>query len=271
MLANKQSMRSLVSFLVTWSFVVLTVTGLVLYIVPQGRIAYWLHWSLGGLFIAAGALHLYFNWKTFLSFLAARAGGHLKLKREILVATLLTGAVFAVSVADLPPASWVFDLNEQVKAAWVTSPELEPPFGHAEALSLAAMAKRMRFDLDRALAALQARGIAFDGRQDTLEAIARRNGIRPMDVYAIIRVPEAAPPALPQTREALEAELAGSGLGRKTLAQIATELGVDLAPALQRLQAAGIGATADDTAKAVAEAHERKPIDVVAVMLGVER
>ena len=46
---NKQSTRSLTAFLVTWSFLVLTITGLVLYIVPQGRIAYWVHWSLLGL------------------------------------------------------------------------------------------------------------------------------------------------------------------------------------------------------------------------------
>ena len=35
---NKQSARSLTAFLVTWAFVVLTVTGIVLYVVPQGRI-----------------------------------------------------------------------------------------------------------------------------------------------------------------------------------------------------------------------------------------
>ncbi len=49
MIKNKQSTRSFVAFLVTWSFVVLTVTGLVLYIVPQGRVAYWIHRSMLGL------------------------------------------------------------------------------------------------------------------------------------------------------------------------------------------------------------------------------
>ena len=40
MIKNKQSLRSPIAFSVTWAFVVLTVTGIVLYIVPQGRIAY---------------------------------------------------------------------------------------------------------------------------------------------------------------------------------------------------------------------------------------
>jgi hypothetical protein len=46
---NKQSARSLVAFRVTWAFVLLTVPGIVLYIVPQGRVACWIHWSLLGL------------------------------------------------------------------------------------------------------------------------------------------------------------------------------------------------------------------------------
>ncbi len=49
MIKNKHSSRSLIAFMVTWSFAVLTVTGIVLYIVPQGRIAYWTLWSFLGL------------------------------------------------------------------------------------------------------------------------------------------------------------------------------------------------------------------------------
>ena len=49
MIKHKQSTRSLVAFLVTWSFLVLTVTGIVLYIVPHGHIAFRVHWSLLGL------------------------------------------------------------------------------------------------------------------------------------------------------------------------------------------------------------------------------
>ena len=46
---NKQSTRAVIAFLVTWSFAVLTVTGLMLYVIPQGRVAYWIQWSLLGL------------------------------------------------------------------------------------------------------------------------------------------------------------------------------------------------------------------------------
>lgn len=118
MLSNEQPIRSLVSFLVAWSFLVLTVTGLVLYVVPQGRVAYWVHWSLaglektqwgwvhmmfGGLFIVSGAAHLYFNWKPFSAFLAARIEGHLALKREVLIASAISVLLFVTSAWNLPP------------------------------------------------------------------------------------------------------------------------------------------------------------------------
>ena len=32
--------------MLTWAFIVLAVTGLVLEVVPQGRVAHWTHWSL---------------------------------------------------------------------------------------------------------------------------------------------------------------------------------------------------------------------------------
>ncbi|MDX1335263.1 MAG: DUF4405 domain-containing protein, partial [Gammaproteobacteria bacterium] len=91
---NKQSSRSFTAFVVTWAFVILTITGIVLYIVPQGRVAFWTHWSLvglgkeqwgdlhmifGGVFIVAGVLHLWFNWKPFKKYFAERAKGHFEL------------------------------------------------------------------------------------------------------------------------------------------------------------------------------------------------
>lgn len=50
----------------------------------------------GGMFIVTGVLHLYFNWKPFKKYLAARVQGHLALKREALIATAITIALFVV-------------------------------------------------------------------------------------------------------------------------------------------------------------------------------
>jgi len=285
MVKNKQSARSLVAFLVTWAFVLLTVTGIVLYVVPQGRVAYWVHWSLlglekeqwawvhmmfGGVFIVTGAIHLYYNWKPFTKYLAERARGQIRIKRELVVSLGLTVLIFGLSVFDLPPASWVFALNAQVKSSWVTSPELEPPFGHAEESSVAGIAKRMDIDLPAALAALRSEGVQFGSERDSLEKIARANGVTPMAVYGIIRRFEVAPEpatAIALTPEEVEARYGGSGLGRKTLTELCEKIGLDLPLALRRLEGAGVAAGSQDNVRQLAEQHGSTPIELLKIML----
>ena len=281
---NKQASRSLIAFLVTWSFLVLTVTGIVLYIVPQGRVAYWVHWSLagmekeqwgwvhmmfGGVFIVSGVLHLYFNWKPFKKYLADRVKGHLAMKREVFIASGLTLAIFLLSVFNLPPASWVIDLNAWVKSAWVSSPELEPPFGHAEEASLAGLARRMDLDLEKVLSELREQGVAFGSERDSLDKIARANATTPMALYALIRHHEKARSATPEalTPEAIEARYAGTGLGRKSLAEICQTVGIGLDQGLSKLAAAGIQATGEESARELAERHALSPIDLLKIML----
>jgi len=285
MVRNKQSTRSLIAFLVTWSFLVLTVTGVILYIVPHGRIAFWTHWSLlglekeqwagvhmmfGGIFIATGVLHLYYNWKPFKKYLAERMEGHIRVKRELVLSVALTVLVIALSVLDLPPASWVFNWNAQIKRAWVTSPELEPPYGHAEESSLAGLAKRMDLDLPAAMAALEAEGVRFDSERDSLERIARANGTTPMAIYAIMQRFASAPGQVVLTGLTpldVETRYAGSGLGRKSLGELLEQLGLDRTTALRRLREANISAEPQDNVRQLAEQHGDTPIELLKIML----
>ena len=285
MVRNKQSTRSLIAFLVTWSFLVLTVTGVILYIVPHGRIAFWTHWSLlglekeqwagvhmmfGGIFIATGVLHLYYNWKPFKKYLAERMEGHIRVKRELVLSVTLTVLVIALSVLDLPPASWVFNWNAQIKRAWVTSPELEPPYGHAEESSLAGLAKRMDLDLPAAMAALEAEGVRFDSERDSLERIARANGTTPMAIYAIMQRFASAPGRVVLTGLTpldVETRYAGSGLGRKSLGELLEQLGLDRTTALRRLREANISAEPQDNVRQLAEQHGDTPIELLKIIL----
>lgn len=70
------------------SFVVLVLTSIILYIVPQGRVAYWADWhlwgmtktewgnlhiNLGFLFLFAGLLHIFYNWEPIKAYMKNRA------------------------------------------------------------------------------------------------------------------------------------------------------------------------------------------------------
>lgn len=285
MLRNKQSARSLVAFIVTWAFTILTVTGLVLYIVPQGRVAFWTHWSLlglskeqwadahmifGGIFIIAGIAHLFFNWKPFKKFFAERVKGQLQIKQEFVVAMAFSIIIVVMSVLHIPPVSWVFDLNEALKDSWVTSPELEPPFGHAEEVSLAGISRRMGLDLEKSVMALKRKGFRFNGTQDSLEKIAITNGTTPMAVYEVIRPYELQPEPVPvsgMTVEEVEDRFAGTGLGRKTLAEICEAIKLAVSNCSQRLEAKGFEIGTDEKLKQAAERYEINPIDVLKMLL----
>ena len=284
MIKNKQSLRSLIAFLVTWAFVVLTVTGIVLYIVPQGRIAYWVHWSLAGLgkeqwgwvhmmfgavFIVTGALHLYYNWKPFKKYLATRIKGKLNLSRELAASLLLTVAMVVLSIYNMPPASWLFELNDTVKGSWVTSPELEPPFGHAEEVSLKGLAKRMRLDLKGAVEELRRRNVRFESTE-SLDTIARNNDTTPMAIYGYIRQYREQMTPLARrkwTPEEIEAEFSGTGLGRRTIAELCETVGVGLDDCLARLDKGGMSGAADKGVREIADAHDRNPIDLLKLIL----
>ena len=156
------NVRALTAFIVTWAFAVAIVTGIILYVVPQGRVAYWTDWHLiglakdgwsnihivfGAIFIVSGILHLYFNWKPFKKYLSERSAGHLHVKREVVIASAGTVLVVIAAITVVPPVSWLFELNQTVKQSWVTSPDLEPPYGHAEESSLRALTRRTGIDL----------------------------------------------------------------------------------------------------------------------------
>ena len=282
-------LRSFTAFMVTAAFTVMVVTGIVLFVVPQGRIANWVDWSLLGLgkeawgdihilfglvFLIAGIAHLYpFNWKPFKHYLAERVAGRIDFKRpkrEAVAALAVSGLLLAGGIAAVPPFDALYELNDWAKRAWVTSPEYEPPFGHAEELPLSSLARKTDMDLDRAMAELKARGIRFDGPRDRLDRIARANGLSAMDVYMLIQRFEKRPEEktfAAYTPETVEDEFEGIGVGRKTLAEICKKAGVDLTTARTRLTAAGIEADDGDTIRSIADRYDMAPIDVLKTML----
>ena len=167
-------MRGLTSLMTVTGFVIMSISGVIAYIVPHGRIAYWTDWHFLGLtktnwndihilsgllFLIAGGFHIYLNWKPLTNYFVSRTKDGLHLKKEIIVC-LVVGIWFVISsILRLPPLSYVLDLNEYVKASWVVSKEYEPPFGHAELLSLKALCSKLRIPVAEAHNELKKHGV----------------------------------------------------------------------------------------------------------------
>jgi hypothetical protein len=136
MAQNRHTIRSLISFLVAWSFLALIVSGIVLLVVPKGRTARMMDWSMlgldkwqwsdvhivvGTLFIVTGIWHLYLNWSPFKRYWAERTTKRWRIKRELLISIAMISSLTGLAAADLPPASWVSGLQDSLKQqqGWV--------------------------------------------------------------------------------------------------------------------------------------------------------
>lgn len=277
--------RGFISLLTAFSFIVMTISGIVLYFAPQGRIAYWTDWKfalftktdwinihiLTSLLFAIGAIwHLCLNWKVFWAYVSTRIEKAVNLKKELAVAAILTVVFTFGPVYNIPPFSYVIDFAEYLKNSWVTNSEYEPPFGHAEQLSLRALSKRTNIDLDKAVAELRQSGIRFDNTSESLEKIARANNKNAMQIFAIMKKFQKADPISSDARftpTMVEERFAGTGIGRKTLKQVAEENGLDIEASTKKLAAKGISIKDDETFKDAAERYDIYPIDFIKIIL----
>jgi hypothetical protein len=197
---NRQNfnLRSFFSLLITFSGLVMLISGLVLYVMPEGRVAYWTDWRLIGLdkeqwgtihtflslifFLAAG-FHLYYNWTVLLSYLKDRVKRSFALRRELL-ATLLLGAIcLHGSISGYAPFSSVMDLGATIKKTWYAGQDVHPPFPHAELMPLKQLAKRIDFNLAGALEHLREKGFTASTGDITLKELTADSSNSPAEVF----------------------------------------------------------------------------------------
>jgi hypothetical protein len=282
---SKIHKRGLTSFFTLFGFLIMSVTGLVLYVVPEGRVAYWTTWELIGLtktdwgnihilssilFIVAGAFHIYFNWRPLMNYFKSRARQGVRLGRELAIASVFSAIIVIGAIWPFPPLSYLLDFNDWIKTTWIVEDDYEPPFGHAELLSLKTFADKMDIDLNQAIEELRANGIRFESAEQTLEEISEANGISPMSLYLLIKKfePSPEPEKLTSfTSESIELAFAGTGVGNQSVVSVCARLGLDEGVAMGRLSRAGLGEDISRTLKVIAEEADSDPITIMKVLL----
>jgi hypothetical protein len=192
-------LRKLTSLTALLASALMLLTSIVLYVVPQGRIAYWSDWRLWGLtktdwgnlhihsgmlLLTAISFHVYFNWKPMISYLISKRIRLISV--ELSVALIITLACVSGTYLLVPPFSWVITLNEQVKENGARKYG-EPPFGHAELSSLSAFARKVGLDLEESLVLLEKAGFPVEDANMTLIDIASRYRTTPRNLYSIIK------------------------------------------------------------------------------------
>jgi hypothetical protein len=265
--------KAFVSFYVVFSFLVIAVSGIVLYIAPPGRIANWSIWRFVALskaqwqathtvfaflFVLAAGFHIYFNWKVLLSYLKSKLREGLRMKWELGSASLAGAAILVLTLSGTPPFSTVMDVGEDLKNSWSTTTS-EPPIPHAELMSIARLSETVKVPIEKILANLEKHGLKVESADVTIKEIADRHGLTPQQVYQKVQSDDVKPPA---------SLVEGGGWGQKNVADVCTQFGVSIETGLQRLHSNGIEAKGDTPIRDLATAHQKTPIEIAKIIVG---
>ncbi|MEW6338303.1 MAG: DUF4405 domain-containing protein [Acidobacteriota bacterium] len=266
--------RVVTSVVMVLGFSILAVSGIVLYMSPQGRVANWTDWRLLGLrkeewaavhtltalvFLVAGLFHvLLFNRTAVWAYLKRSFRNEAPFRWAVTAAGIAVAVVLAGTVAGVAPFATVMDAGQSIKDSWAGASG-NPPVPHMEDMRLSAVAAQAGVTPDAALRALAASGIAVLGDDPLLRTVAAGAGKSPAEVFALLR-PASSPPAPPSGHV--------PGTGRRTVTQIAGDAGVEVSVALGRLAARGIAARGSDTMRELADGAGMTPAEVAAVIRG---
>jgi hypothetical protein len=266
------SIRKITSLTMLIAFALCLLTSTVLYITPHGRVAYWSNWRLWGLgksqwselhlnlgilFLLAGFLHIYYNWKPITAYLKDRAKRLRVFTTDFNVALIITLIVGLGTYFHIPPMSTVIAIGESIKDA--ASIEYgEPPYGHAELSSLKMFAKKVDLDLNKTRELLHRAGIRYEDTAQTIRDIARQNGLSPKQIYEIIK---------PARRMSTPKHsfLPGSpppGFGRKKLAEVCTDFDLNLSATIAALSQNGVKSKPAMSIKEIAIQNDVEPMAI---------
>ncbi|MBN1848908.1 MAG: DUF4405 domain-containing protein [Deltaproteobacteria bacterium] len=250
--------RGWVTFVVIISFIIDTISGIILYFAPHGRIANWTIWTIWGLdkdqwaaihtifgyvLLIIVGIHLYFNWRIFIHFLWSKIQKAIHLRWEIITAILLNLFIFAATIWEIPPFSTTMNLGDRLKGSWEEEVTAPAPVSQAQDLTIQELASTIQVPVEQILSSLRSRGIEIQDVRKTLGEIAKEHDTSPEKLYDMMKQ-EGVSPNVPQ-----DIERSGSGMGRKTIEKISSEKGIPLDEALDRLRQNGIDAKASDMLK----------------------
>ena len=255
----KFNFRAFTSLLLLWTFAFQVVTGIVLYIVPPGRIANWTNWTLlgieksgweslhtifGYLFIIFGIFHVIYNWNPIVVYIKGRIKKGFKLRTELILSFLLISVFTAGILINTIPFKSIMDFGDKLKNSWSESKN-EPVISHLELKSFEDFTKTIGIDLDKAKKILAEKGIVVSDVSEKLIDIATRNDTSPSSIYEMLK---------PSSEEAAVSILAeGQGYGRKTIVEISAELNVKPEVIIGLLQKEGVVAEDDQTLKSIGD------------------
>ena len=282
---KKFSWKVFISFSLTYLFIILLVSGIVLYMSPSGRYAHWVDWKILGFtkegwqalhiifsftFVILSVFHLFvINWKSFLTYLKSKKRKGINKNREFYWSTILTVVFFFGIIFSIPPFKYVIDFGEYLNQSW-EQVEDEPPIPHAELLTLNELAEQLDYSsVDEITRKLKIHEIKFDNtNEQTLQEIAHLNESTPIEIYEQITQKGGSSLGRGIDRQGGQGrgqgggQGGGGGIGRKTIENFAADVGLNADEVIKVLSEHNIEAKKGQTLRDIGENNNIEPRNI---------
>jgi len=198
----KFRLRSFISLLLGPAFLLVTISGLLLYAGPSGRYASWSDWTFWGvsrkawcnlhitisiLLIIVALLHWVLNWRVFWRYIKVKAGES-KLRLELIAALLVFVIAIAGTLLEVPPFSSTLNLGDTIKES-LNEGMPKPPLSEntkTESLPLSELAEELEIPVDEMIATLEKAGFEVKDSSTTILDIAKKSDVAPIEVFTPI-------------------------------------------------------------------------------------
>ncbi len=131
--AKSPSMRAFLSVSSAFAFLFLALSGAILYVAPQCFVADatgwrclfigkdgWeaIHLTFALALLVLTPLHLWYNWSTFIGYIKMKTAAVREIPIPAMIAIATAAVLFLMSLAGIPPVSWIHDAREKIKLSW---------------------------------------------------------------------------------------------------------------------------------------------------------
>lgn len=265
--------RSFTTFIVALSFIIMTLSGIAIYITPAGRVANWTNWTLLGLtkhgwesvhtilsllFLIFAIMHISFNWKTLLHYSRSKLRQGIRFKKEFIFASLLTLIITIGSIIEAPPFSAIMDFREQIKYSWEQQAQ-QAPVPQAEKMTFEEYCSTINIPIDNAVLKLKSYGITLNNTKTTVSEIAKNHNMSPLNIHRMI---------IDQRQHTYRTGSRSGGFGRMTLKDICSNLNISIDTARQRLEDKNIKVNTNETLRGIAEKYNLRPTEITDIVSG---
>ncbi|MBP6497401.1 MAG: DUF4405 domain-containing protein [Campylobacteraceae bacterium] len=198
------SLRRFTSLTITFSFLIMSYTGIILFLAPKGRVANWTNWEILGLdktqytnlhvtfmvlFLMGMIFHIYLNWSPLMCYLKNRAREFSLLTKEFIFA-LAINVIFVVGTLYYwAPFEQFLDFQDDIKAGWEKK-VVKAPYGHAELSTIEEFAQKTGKDATVIIEQLKAKHLNGVSLDKTIEKVAKENGKSPADLFEMLKTPK---------------------------------------------------------------------------------